>query len=242
MPLYLANRLSFWTRALTSCSYPRDVPLLWAAIRRRRPFEIPDGVWSRIVPIMQHRGLIARQDAGLLYWAAKEWPLAGPVLELGSFQGASTAVFALAGRHVHAVDAWSLDVADISAYRGEGMSADDVFDRFCHNVEALGISHLVTVHRGLTHDVGRVWATAGAILFVDAGHTYGDVKGDLEIWTPHLHPDGLLIMHDVLNGWRPAPGVTRAASELLRNGWRVVASAGSIVAFVRMRRDMGAHD
>jgi hypothetical protein len=57
------------------------------------------------------------------------------------------------------------------------------------------------------------------------------VKGDLEIWTPHLLPQGLLIMHDVLGD--VYLDVTRVASELLRQGWRVVASAGSIVAFTR---------
>ena len=75
------------------------------------------------------------------------------------------------------------------------------------------------------------WTTHGAILFVDAGHTYADVKADLEIWTPWLLRDGILMMHDVL-GDRYF-GVTSAASGLLAKGWQVLASAGSIVAFTR---------
>jgi hypothetical protein len=83
----------------------------------------------------------------------------------------------------------------------------------------------------LTHDVGKTWHIPGAILFIDAGHTYADVRGDLDLWTPHLKRDGILLMHDVLGD--VYLDVTRAASELLREGWRVQASAGSIVAFIR---------
>ncbi len=87
------------------------------------------------------------------------------------------------------------------------------------------------VHHGLTQEIGRTWKTPGAILFVDAGHTYEDVSCDLETWTPHLLPGGLLLMHDVLGG--SYPGVLRAASEWRRRGWRVVVSAGSLVGFVK---------
>jgi hypothetical protein len=66
---------------------------------------------------------------------------------------------------------------------------------------------------------------------VDAGHTYADVKGDLEIWTTHLLPKGLLLIHDFLGD--VYLGVARAASELLQQNWRVVAGVGSIVAFSR---------
>lgn len=155
----------------------------------------------------------------------------GPVIELGSFEGRSTGVFALAGRHVHAVDAWSLDVSDLSAYGQGKISPDDAFNRFRDNLRKMHIEHCVSIHRGLTHHIGQEWREQGAILFVDAGHTYEDVKGDLRIWTPHLHPRGFLIMHDVLG--EGFDGVTRAARELLRNGWRVIASSGGAVAFVR---------
>jgi hypothetical protein len=93
------------------------------------------------------------------------------------------------------------------------------------------VEHLVSVNRGLTHQLGQNWTKEGAILFIDAGHTYEDVRGDLAIWLPHLHPQGFLIMHDVLGD--KYLGVTRAASELLRNGWQVIASSGSAVIFTQ---------
>jgi hypothetical protein len=132
---------------------------------------------------------------------------------------------------VHAVDAWSLGVADLSAYASGKTSADAAHARFRENLRHAGVETQVTIHRGLTHDVGKHWNIPGAILFVDAGHTYTDVIGDLDIWLPHLLSDGLLMMHDVLGD--VYFDVTRAASELLSRGWCVVASAGSIVACTR---------
>jgi predicted O-methyltransferase YrrM len=153
------------------------------------------------------------------------------VIELGSYEGRSTIVFARAGRFVHAIDAWSNEVEDLSAYEKIGANADDVFARFTRNLHDAGISTNVHVQRGLTHEIGRTWNTHAAILFVDAGHTYTNAKGDLDIWTPFLLPGGLLLMHDVI--YTGFPGVKRAASELLRNGWRVTASADSLIAFTR---------
>jgi hypothetical protein len=223
------DRIRLWLGFFSRISYRRDFPLVLQAFRHRRRFSIPDHIWSKIIPI---GGFLSVKEAGLLYWAACEWPVAGPVIELGSYKGRSTGVFALASRQVYAVDAWSLDVSDPSAY-GQGIvAADAILTRFRSNLQRLQIENMVSVYRGLTHQVGQAWTIQGAILFVDAGHTYEDVRGDLEIWTRHLHPRGLLLMHDVLGD--TYLDVTRAASELLQSGWRVVASAGSIVAFTRI--------
>jgi len=222
------NRVRLWARFFSKISYPRDFKLVGQAFLKRRVFPIPDDTWAIVESI---GGFLSAKEAGFLYWAATHWPVDGPVLELGSYEGRSTIVFARAGRQVHAVDAWSLGVEDLSAYGGGATSAHDVLGRFKENIQRAQVEAHVRIHRGLTQDVGRRWHTSGAILFVDAGHTYADVKGDVEIWTPHLLQAGLMIMHDVLGD--VYLDVTRAASELLQQGWRVAASAGSIVAFTR---------
>lgn len=221
-------RVKLWMRFFVKISYPRDLSLVIAAFRSRRALPVPDDTWTIV---NQLGGFLSRKEAGLLHWAAREWRVAGPVLELGSFEGRSTVVFARAGRQVHAVDAWSLRVADLSAYNGGRDSADAALVRFQENLRRARVETQVIIHRGLTHEVGRRWSIPGAILFIDAGHAYADVKGDLEIWKQHLHPDGLLLMHDVLGD--VYLDVTRAASELLQQDWRVEASTGSIVAFTR---------
>ena len=220
-------RMTLWARFFAKIAYPRDLPLVLQAFSKRGRFPVSSDLWAIVEPV---GGFLSRKEAGLLHWAACAWPVAGPVLELGAYEGRSTIVFASAGRQVHAVDAWSLSVNDLSAYGGQS-SADAVFERFLENLRHAGVESRVRPHRGLTHDMARRWNIPGAILFVDAGHTYADVKGDLELWAPHLVSGGVLLMHDVLGD--VYLDVTRAASELLRQGWRVVASAGSIVAFTR---------
>jgi predicted O-methyltransferase YrrM len=224
----LLARARLWTGFFSKISYPRDLQLVIQAFRKRRTFQVPVETWASV---KSTGGFLSEKEAGLLHWAASQWPVIGPVLELGSYEGRSTIVFARAGRHVHAIDAWSLGVDDLSAYGGGQTLADDVLDQFQVNIRRIQVEAHVTMHRGLTHEIGRLWKTPGAILFVDAGHTYTDVKGDLDIWTPHLMPGGLLLMHDVLGD--VYLDVTRAASELIQQGWQVEVSAGSIVGFTR---------
>lgn len=222
------NRLKLWIGFFAKISYPRDLPLIVQAFRHRRRFPVPSETWAIVEPL---GGFLSIKEAGILHWAASTWPVPGPVLELGVYEGRSTVVLAHAGRQVHAVDAWSLEVDDLSAYGGGQTPAGEVFQRFIANIRRAQVEARITIHRGHTHVVGKQWDIPGAILFIDAGHTYADVRGDLELWTPHMLPGGLLLMHDVLGD--TYLDVTRAAGELLRQGWRAVASAGSIVAFTR---------
>jgi hypothetical protein len=222
------NRLKLWAGFFAKARYPQDVNLICQAFAYRRNFPVPAATWAALQNI---GGFMSAKEAGILDWAARACPVTGPVIELGSYEDRSTIVWALAGRVVHAIDAWSLDVADRSAYAEGGIPANAVFQRFQANLTRAGVAAQVTTHRGYTHTLGREWAIPGAILFIDAGHTYADVRGDLDLYTPRLLPGGLLLMHDVLGD--TYLDVTRAASELLQAGWRVVASAGSIVAFAR---------
>lgn len=170
------------------------------------------------------------QEAGLLYWVARNCTAQGPIIELGSYEGRSTGVFAMAGREVCCVDAWSNEVKDQSVYQGGAIQAGDVFERFQANIRMMKIEKMVTVHRGLTREIGQSWNRTGAVLFIDAGHEYEDAKADIEIWSKHLHKEGMLVIHDVLGRM---PGVTRAASEIDRKLWHIAASCGSAVVFVR---------
>jgi predicted O-methyltransferase YrrM len=218
----LFKSLVSWVKFLLKITYSRNIHLLIISFFRYRIFLIPQEVWCKIDRI---NGFLNRREAGLLYWAACRCPLPGFVIELGSYKGRSTGIFALAGRQVYAVDAWSSETCC------SDVEANDVFNSFKFNIREMGVGHLVNINRGMTHQIGRRWDKECAILFIDAGHTYEEVRSDLNIWTPNLHPQGFLILHDVLGGayW----GVTRAAGELLTEGWEVIASSGSAVVFTR---------
>jgi predicted O-methyltransferase YrrM len=219
-----AVRVRHWSRFVTRLTYPRDLPLLIGVVQHHRFEPLPADLWAKLETVA---GFLSPTEAGLLYWAAREWPLAGPVVELGSFCGRSTIVFASAGRQVHAIDAWGgVAVPALNRFDLHAMQA-----QFQANLQRAQVAGSVTAYRGLTSEVAQDWHIPAALLFVDAGHDYANVKDDLTRWCPFLMPGGLLIMHDVVDP--KYQGVTRAAAELLRAGWRVVTSAGSAVAFRR---------
>lgn len=208
-----------------------SIPMLYQASRKRVLLDAPPHVWEA-TSLME--GWILREEAGLLYWSARLWPVQGSVVELGSWQGRSTAILALAGRQVYAVDAWDMDLPGLPQTRRDRSEAST---RFSTNIGRLGLESHVTKLRDSTDALGRRWSTTCAILFVDAGHEYAQVCRDLEAWLPHLEPKGLLLMHDVLAPNHP--GVMRAASRILGRRWKVVASAGSIVGFEQIGSDSG---
>jgi predicted O-methyltransferase YrrM len=216
------NNIKSWKKFFSNISYKKDFSLVFYSFIRRRYFPIDDEFWFKINQI---GGFLTRKEAGLLFWASCNCPVPGPVIELGSYQGRSTIVFAMAGRHVNAIDAW----LEETIY-DPGVNANDVYEIFQKNLRKLNLENWVTIHRGLTHRVGKFWDEKCAILFIDAGHKYKEVKRDISVWTPHVHKHGFLIMHDVLGD--TYFDVTRAAGELLPE-WKVIASSGSAVAFKR---------
>ncbi len=145
------SRVKHWARFFFKFSYPRDLKLVFQALTKRRRFQVPGSVWPHVESIS---GFMEAKECGLLYWAAAEWPISGPVLELGAFEGRSTTIFVLGGRQVHAVDAWTLAVDDLSAYGGRNDSPEDAFERFKNNIRSAKADSQVSIHRGLTHTKG----------------------------------------------------------------------------------------
>jgi predicted O-methyltransferase YrrM len=78
--------------------------------------------------------------------------------------------------------------------------------------------------RGRQSDSARAIYNHGGqdidLLLIDAGHTYKEVKADLEAWLPRLRTTGFVWVHDYGDpralGVRKSPGVKRAINELLR--------------------------
>jgi hypothetical protein len=225
----MVSFLQWWFRFFTQIAvWPRDLPVLLGAFRRRVHWRPPAEVWAIVDSVP---GFMSDQECGLLYRAARFWPVAGPVVELGSFKGRSATLLALAGRQVHAVDAWVPAVYQPTALGPFFMPSDEILAECQANLQRTGVAGQVTIHRGLTAEVGRGWQVQCALLFIDAGHDYANVRGDLDAWLPHLLPGGLLLLHDTFSD--RYDGVVKAAGELLKAGWEIVASTSTLVALAQ---------
>ena len=73
---------------------------------------------------------------------------------------------------------------------------------------------LITGH---SHEVSRRFKNNIALLFVDGGHDYATVMGDIIHWTPKVMPGGLVLFHDFST--RPQHEGVRLAVERWINSW-----------------------
>lgn len=136
------------------------------------------------------------------------------VAEVGCWKGRST--YSLAEHcpgPVYAVDHWQGSIGEEVAH-AEARERD-IFRDFMVNV---GHFPNVKPRRGASVDIAPTLPMVD-MAFIDAGHTYEDVKADLEAWTPKTLR--LLAGHDY-----DYPGVGRAVKEKFGN--RVKAGPGSI--------------
>lgn len=148
-------------------------------------------------------GWLRHREAGWLRSRSR-----GSVLEIGSYHGRSTSVLVERAEHLWCVDSWDAPGIDERDYR-----------QFMKNIEL----HLdrITVLRGDSHQV--LDRLAGNIefdfIFIDGGHDYERVHGDIQRALLVLAKGGILCGHDYNKGaW---PGVVRAVNELVPNFQRV---------------------
>ncbi len=130
------------------------------------------------------------------------------VVEIGSYLGASASFLAAAMERfspqsrLYCVDTWQNDAMD-EAKR-------DTYDRFLQNT--MKHAHRIHPMRGQSIDVATNFPDRIDLLFIDGDHSYAAVKGDWTHWSPHLHSDACVAMHDV--GW--AAGVQRVVNERIQ--------------------------
>ncbi|MFB1490578.1 MULTISPECIES: class I SAM-dependent methyltransferase [unclassified Thiocapsa] len=132
-----------------------------------------------------------------------------PVLEIGSYLGASAYFLAAArdraeyGGRVICIDTWQNDAMT------EG--ARDTFAQFLANTRAF--TGRITPLRGFSHEVvkaARALAPEGiGMLFIDGDHSWESVRRDWDCYRHLLGPGAVVALHDI--GW--AEGVQRVVRE-----------------------------
>lgn len=133
------------------------------------------------------------------------------MVEVGSFVGDSTQIFARNFKTVHCVDPWENgydDEMDPSSYTWPMSQVEAQFDELCQEFPNI-IKHKMPSERGadLFEDESLDF------VYIDGNHKYEFVKIDIESWFPKIKKTGWIGGHDYQHKW--APGVKPAVDEIL---------------------------
>ncbi len=180
------------------------------------------------------RGFMPPGEGIALYDAACTVPVGGsPMLEIGSYCGKS-AIYLGSAAAERATVLFSLDHHRGSEENQPGwewhepdlvdpaVGRMDTLPRFRRTVFDAGLEASVVAIVGDSPTVGRHWTTPLSLLFIDGGHGEEPAHRDYELWTPHVEPGGLLLIHDVFpdpaDGGRPPFEIYRRALDSGRFG------------------------
>jgi len=113
---------------------------------------------------------------------------------------------------------WGRPAADVFGKRTHRAFYEDMFSKY---------RTILRVQEGQSHECLATWPDAEFdILYIDAGHTYEDIKRDAAMGSPKVKQDGLLVFNDytLYDHFGSAPyGVVQAVNELIvASDWQVV--------------------
>ena len=154
------------------------------------------------------RGFMPADEGAALYEAAASVPVAGPMLEVGTYCGKSSVYLGAAaqalGRVLFTVDhhrgseenqpGWEWHEPDLV---DPAVGKMDTLPFFRKTIHDAGLEGTVIAVVGDSPTVAAAWATPLAFLFIDGGHGAEPARTDYERWTPHVVPGGIFCIHDV---------------------------------------------
>jgi len=189
-------------------------------------------------------GMMPAEQLLAVYRLAAYWPVAGDVVEFGSWRGSTTSYLATAcrafgGGTVYAVDTFRGTKEDEATYPALARHGGETFTDFTEQVKQARVADRVRPLVGLTADIARSYPGRRIrVMLVDADHSFDGVRADFESWLPHVAVGGLIIFHDYL-----MPEVARFINSVVRNHPAIDPAPGSVVEnvfAVTKRREAGA--
>lgn len=177
-------------------------------------------------------GWLSVPEASALYELAHE--AKGPIVEIGSWKGRSTAVLALASMEgnyqpVYAVDAFS-PVLQTATGNVTPASSPELLRA---NLDAAGVNGLVNIIAKSSQEAASEVPDSIDVLFVDGAHDYESAKRDLVLYLPKVRFGGRVAIHDCHEA---DPGVVQAVDEVMSSDpskWRCRWRADTTVIFER---------
>lgn len=146
------------------------------------------------------------------------------MVEVGSFKGDSTVIFAKYGkpREIYAVDPFLSGIGDIT----DQCDMRDVKKDFLKNTKRYdNIYHIEKMSADASKDFDD---ESIDFIYIDALHTYEACKSDLLLWLPKLKKGGVIAGHDYRRRFK---GVIRAVNEELGKPEKVFPDSSWIVRF-----------
>lgn len=125
------------------------------------------------------------------------------VLEVGSFKGLSAWGMASTARSLRCVDTFRANSAG-----QEQMPQMTTFTDFNRSISRYSN---VTYFIGTSADAARLLHDDYDFIFLDAMHTYDEVRADIERWWPRVREGGTMAFHDYHH--TDFPGVAQAVEE-----------------------------
>lgn len=141
-------------------------------------------------------------------------------VEIGSWKGRSAAFMAteIANKYprveFYCVDTWTghgglegvvpAPVPDTDMHK--------LYETFLENIKPVK-DHIIPIRQPSNIAADRFGDRTLDFIFIDAGHTYEDVKKDIMCWLPKLKTTGTLAGHDYLD--KNYPGVKKAVDQLV---------------------------
>lgn len=138
--------------------------------------------------------------------------VSGDIIEVGSWEGRSTIALANAAHPevVHSVDTWAGSPGEISA---ELAAQRDVFAAFRSNIAELTAGN-VEVHRMGWREFFAGRTNPVRLCFIDAEHTYREVRDNIKAVLPLLGPGGVICGDD-----QHHPPIRQAVTDTLGDAW-----------------------
>lgn len=168
---------------------------------------------SRSIP-----GMVTPRSAQILYTLCYMQEVAGDVVEIGSWQGRSSAALARAVRNsgngrFYAVDHFHGNVGKEDRYVVGRQDLSDLKDGFLTNMAKCGLSFDVTLLDMSSAEARReLDGHAIRFLFIDGDHIQAGVERDVGLFLPMLVEGGVVVFDD----FSPAfPGVLAAVDVLM---------------------------
>lgn len=155
-----------------------------------------DDAW---VAVRDVQGWLTEGQGRALFDAATACPAGGRIVEIGSFQGRSTIVLALAADptvEVVAIDPHAGNDRGPQEIDGFAEQAADDHARFEANLTAAGVRDRVTHLRKLSDDALADVTGPIDVLYVDGAHRYGPARADIRDWGAKVTEGGTLLIHD----------------------------------------------